>query len=87
MRQKPPVERALARPDHVRDEVLVTELVQPPCDLRVDLGPLAGENQKLLGSPAHGLVEPLFHLLGLVQVRAVGRERAVLAVAAAGARQ
>ena len=60
---------------------------QPRGDLRVDLGPLAGEHQQLLGVAPHRLVEPALDLIGRVEVRPVGRERAVLAVAAAGPRQ
>ena len=41
---------------------------------------LAGEDQQLLDVALRGMVEQLEHLLGLMQVRLVGRERAVLAV-------
>ena len=53
----------------------------------IDLGPLAGEDEQLLGVAPQRLVEPLFDLLRRVDVRLVGREGAVLAVALAGARE
>ncbi len=60
---------------------------KPRGDLRVDLGPLAGEHEQLLGVSPHRLVEPALDLVGRVEVRPMGREGAVLAVAAAGPRQ
>ena len=85
VRQEPALQRALARPGHVGDEVLVAPGPKSLGDLGMDLGPLAREHEQLLGVAAHRLVEPALHLIGLVQVRPMGREGAVLAVAAAGA--
>ena len=51
------------------------------------VGRLAGEDQQLLGAVAVRAVEDPLDLVGLVQVRPVRRERAVLAVAAARPRQ
>ena len=48
----PALERPLAGPDDVGGEVLVAPLGEPLGDLRVDLGPLAGEDQQLLGVAA-----------------------------------
>ena len=48
VRQHPALERALARPGHVRDEVLVAVLGEPRGHLGVDLGLLAGEHEQLL---------------------------------------
>ena len=88
VRQDPTLERSLARPDHVRGEVLVAVLGQPRLDPGVDLGLFAGQHEQLLDPMALGrLVEDLEHLVGVVQVRLMGLERAVLAVATAGARQ
>ncbi len=81
------LQRPLAGPDHVGGEVLVAPLGQPRGDLGVDLGPLAGEDQQLLGVAPLGLVEARLDLLRRVDVRPVRRERAVLAVALAGARE
>ena len=68
-------------------EVLVPVLAQPLAHLGVDLRALAGQHQELLDLPARRAVEDLEHLLGRVQVRRVGGERAVLAVAPARPRQ
>ena len=87
VRQQPALERALAGPDDVGDEVLVAVLGQPRAHAGVDLGPLAGQHEQLLDVAPRGAVEQREHLVGRVQVRAVRRERAVLAVAAAGPRQ
>ena len=54
---------------------------EPLGDDRVDLGPLPGQDEQLLDVAAGGLVEPLDHRLGRVQVGLMRRERAVLAVA------
>ena len=56
-------------------------------DRRVDLGPLAGEDEELLGVAALRLVETPLDLVRSVDVRLVRREGAVLAVALAGARE
>ena len=82
-----PLQRPLAGPDHVGGEVLVAPRPQPLGDLRVDLGPLAGEHQQLLALRRERLVEAPLDLLGRMDVGVVGGERAVLAVALAGARE
>ena len=87
VRQEAPLERPVARPDDVRGEVLVPVLLQPFPHLGVDLGMLAGQHQQLLHLPLGRAFEDLEHLIGRVQVRLVGRERAVLAVAPARPRQ
>ncbi len=87
VRQDPPLQRPLARPDDVGGEVGVPVLPQPARHLRVDLGPLAGQHQQLLDPAPRGAVDDREHLLGRVQVRRVRRERAVLAVAPARARE
>src|SRR5215217_5275002 len=51
------------------------------------LGLLAGQHEQLLGTTARGVVEDALDLGGAVEVRPVGREGAVLAVAAARPRQ
>ena len=60
---------------------------KPRCDLGMDLRLLAGQHQQLLHPPPRRVVEHPLHLTGRVQVRPVGRERAVLAEAPARARQ
>ena len=87
VRQDAALERPLAGPDDVGGEVLVPVLREPRRDLGVDLGPLAGQHEQLLGVAPLGLVELPLDLLGRVEVRLMGRERAVLAVALAGPRQ
>src|SRR5437763_1886718 len=47
----------------------------------------SGQHEQLLGCTAYRVVEAGFDLLGRVDVRPVGRERAVLAVALACARE
>ena len=81
------LQRPLAGPDDVGGEVLVAPLGEPGGDLGVDLGALAGEDEQLLGVAALRLVELRLDLLGRVDVRPMGREGAVLAVALAGARE
>jgi hypothetical protein len=49
----------------------------------MDLGPLSRKDQKLLGVAFERFVEDLFDAGGRMDVRLVGRERAVLAVALA----
>ena len=84
MGQQPALQRLLAHPDHVGGEVGKAQLGELGGHPGVVLGPLAGEHQQLLGPVArHRPVEDLEHLVGLVQVRLMRRERAVLAVAAA----
>ena len=85
--QKATLEAALAGPDDVRGEVVVPPLGEPPGDLGIDLGALAGEDQELLGVPADRVVEHALDLIRLVDVRPMGREGAVLAVALARPRQ
>ena len=86
--QQPALERPLAGPDDVGGEVLVPVVLQPRGDNGVDLRFLAGQHQQLLDAMAlDGLIEDPLHLLRRVQVRLVGRERAVLAVAAARPRE
>ncbi len=87
VRQHPPLQRPFAGPDGVGGEVLVAPLGQPAATSRVDLGPLAGQDQELLGVPFQRLVEQRLDLLRRVDVRLVRREGAVLAVALAGTRE
>ena len=87
VRQDAALERALAGPDDVGGEVLVAPRAQPLGDHRVDLGPLAGQHQQLLGVAPRGLLEPALDLIRVVDVRLVRGEGAVLAEALAGARQ
>ncbi len=87
VRQDAALERPFARPDDVGGEVLVPVRGEPLANRRIDLRALAGQHQQLLDAPPRRAVEQPDHLLGRVQVRLVGRERAVLAVAAAGPRQ
>ena len=85
--QDAPLERPLAGPGDVGGEVLVAPRAQPPGDLGVDLGSLAGEDQQLLGVPAPGLLEPPLDLIRVVDVGLMRREGAVLAEALAGPRE
>ena len=87
VRQQAALQRPLAGPGDVGDEVVVAVLGQPPRDLGVDLGQLARQDEQLLGVPPHRLLEAVLHLLRRVEVRRVRRERAVLAVAPARARE
>ena len=87
VRQHPPLQRAVARPRHVGGEVPVAVALQPPRHLGVDLRLLAGQHQQLLGVSPHRVVEQALDLVRVVEVGPVGGERAVLAVAPAGARQ
>ena len=87
VREQAALERPLARPHDVGGEVLEAERGQPLAHAGVVVGRLAGEHQQLLDAAAGGAVEQPLDLLGLVQVRLVGRERAVLAVAPARARE
>ena len=83
VRQQPAVERFLAGPRHVGDEVLEPECFQAVLHRRR----LAGEHEQLLDAAARGAVDQPLDLLRLMQVGLVRRERAVLAMAAARARQ
>ena len=83
VREQPALERPLADPGDVGGEVGVPELGQLRGDARVVVGRLAGQDQQLLDVAARGAVEDPLDLVGLVQVRLVRRERAVLAVAPA----
>ena len=87
VRQQAALQRPLARPRHVGGEVLVAPGLQALADLGVDLGVLAGQHQQLLDRAAGRPVEQREHLVGLVQVRLVGGEGAVLAIAPAGPRE
>ncbi len=81
----PSLQRPLAGPDDVGGEVGVAPLGQPRRHDGVDLGPLAGEDEQLLGVAFERLVQQRLDLLGRVDVRLVRRKGAVLAVALAGA--
>ena len=87
VRQDAALQGSLAGPDDVGGEVVVAPLGQLGGHLGVDLGPLAGEDQELLGVASLGLVQLAFNRLGRVDMRLPGREGAVLAVALAGAGQ
>src|SRR5215218_7570477 len=87
VRKQASLERPLAGPGDVGDEVGVSVGAKPRGDLRVHLRPLAGEHEELLGVTPDRLLEPLLHLLRRVEVRPVRGERAVLAVAATRTRQ
>jgi hypothetical protein len=65
VRQEAPLERALADPDHVPDEVVEPELAEPLGDPGVDLGPLAGEDEQFLGAVA--LDRPVEQALYLIR--------------------
>src|SRR5215210_4753409 len=87
MRQQPPLQGPLARPDDVGGEILVTPAAQALGYLGIDLGPLAREDEQLLGVAADRLIEAALDLSRVVDVRPMRREGAVLAVALAGAGQ
>ncbi len=87
VREHPPLQGLRARPLDVGGEVLVPPGPQPLGHDRVDLRPLARQHEQLLDVASGGLVEAVDHLLGRVDVRLVGGERAVLAIAAAGPRE
>ena len=87
VRQQATLQALLAGPDDVRGEVLVAPLPQPRGDLGVDLGTLPGEYQQLLRVAPHRLLQTALDLIRVVDVRAVRREGAVLAVALARPRQ
>ena len=85
--KEPAFERPLAGPDHVGGEVVVPPGAQALGDDRVDLRPLAGEDEQLLAVPARRLLEAPLHLLRRMDVGLMGGEGAVLAEAPAGARK
>ena len=86
--QDPALQRLLTGPHHVGGEVRKAELDQARRDAGVHLGLLAGEHEQLLDPMlARRAIEDRGDLVGRVQVRLVGRERAVLAVAAACTRE
>jgi hypothetical protein len=87
VRQDAALERALAAPRHVGDEVLEAERGQPLADTGVVRGVVAGQDEQLLHAPPRRVVEQALDLSRLVQVRAMRRERAVLAVRDAGPRE
>ena len=87
VREDPALQRALAGPRDVADEVVEAELGEPLADARVVARVVAGEDQQLLDVAARGAVDQRLDLVGRVQVRLMRRERAVLAVRHARARQ
>ena len=87
VREQPALECPLARPHHVGREVVEAELGELGLHPGVVIGRLAGEHQQLLDVAARRAVDQPLDLVGLVEVRLVGRERAVLAVTAARARE
>ena len=88
VRQQAALERPLARPHHVRREVLEPKRRQQLAHPRVDLRLLPRQHEQLLDPTLrHRLVEDPLHLLGRMQMRPVRRERAVLAIAAARPRE
>ena len=87
VREKPPVERLLAGPDDVGREVDVPPGVEATGDLSVDLRLLAGQDEELLDPATDRPIQELLDLRRRVEMGLVGRERAVLAVAAARSRE
>ena len=87
VRQDPAFQRPFARPHDVGDEVLEAELGELGPDPGVMVGLLAGEDEQLLHVATRCTVEEIDDLVRLVQMRAMGGERAVLAMRAAGPRQ
>src|SRR5262249_16946382 len=81
------LERPFAGPDHIGGEVLVPPGREPFGDDGVDLRPLTGEDEELLGVAFDRFVEDPFDVDRRVDVRLVRGEGAVLAVALAGPRQ
>ena len=84
---QPAPESALAGPGHVAGEVRVAPPGEHLGDARVDLRALPGQNEELLGVPAHRLLYLAVDLVGFVKVGLVGLEGAVLAVALARPRE
>ena len=87
MRQHPALQRPLTGPDHVAREVLMPPSLEPFGYHRIDLRPLPGQNQELLRIALYRFVEDPLDVSRRVQMRLVGSEGAVLAVALAGARE
>ena len=87
VREQPALQRPLAAPGHVGHEVVEAELGQPGTHAGMVPGVVAREDEQLLHPPAHRAVQQALDLSGLVEVRPVGRERAVLAVRDARPRQ
>ena len=87
VREDPAVERALAGPRDVGDEVVEAELGEPRADARVMARVVAGQDEQLLDVAPGGAVDQRLDLVRRVQVRLMRRERAVLAVRHARARQ
>ena len=87
VRQDPAFQRPFARPHDVGDEVLEAELGELGPDPGVMVGLLAGEDEQLLHVATRCTIEEIDDLVRLVQMRAMGGERAVLAMRAAGPRQ
>ena len=85
VREQATLERPLATPDHVGDEILEAELRELRRERRMVRGIVAGQDQELLDVAMGGMVEQRQNLVRLVQVRLVGGEGAVLAVRDAGA--
>jgi hypothetical protein len=79
------LERALAHPHDIVDEVRETKLGQACLDARMSVRRLAGEHEQFLDPAALGVVEELEHLVRVVEMWLMGGELAVLAVAAARA--
>jgi hypothetical protein len=87
VRQDPAFQGPLACPHDVGDEVLEAELGELGTDAGVMVGLLAGEDEELLHVALRCAIQEVRDLVRLVQVRAMGCERAVLAMRAAGPRQ
>ena len=80
VREHATLQRALAAPDDVGDEVLEPELCEPLAHARVMARIVAREDQQLLDVATRGAFEQRLDLVGRVEVRLVRRERAVLAM-------
>ena len=87
VREQAALQRPLAAPGHVGHEVVEPELGQPRPHAGMVPGVVAGEHEQLLHPAAHRAVQQALDLVGLVEVRPVGGERAVLAVRDAGPRE
>ncbi len=87
VRQQAALERSLAGPGHVRDEVVVPVGAEALADAGVHLRPLAREDEELLRVAPQRLVETLLDLSRRVEVCLPSRERAVLAYAPTRPRQ
>ena len=87
VRQHPALERPLAAPCDVGDEVVEAELGEPRPNAGVMSRLVAGQHQQLLDAAPRRAVEQRVDLVGRVQVRPVRLERAVLAMRDARPRQ